>query len=124
MQKARDAKSLDFDGALLSFPPNLARETLERRRALRPLTKKLRTASINYRWGFSAALIAHRDGKTAVLRFPEDLEKFCMDITISPPELPGWQDTITPLPGNTEARWQKVERKRRSSANGSPSQPC
>lgn len=65
-------------------------------------------------------MIAHRDGKTAVLRFPEVLEKFCMDINISPPELPGWQDAIPPLPNNSEARWQKVDHKHRSSANGTP----
>lgn len=111
MKKARDAAPLDFDGATLSFFPDLARETLDRRRALKPLTEKLRAASINYRWTFPAALIARRDGKTAVLRFPEDLEKFCMDVSITPPELPGWQDTIPPLPHNSEPRWQKVDRK-------------
>lgn len=41
MKKARDAASLDFDGASLSFFPDLARETLDHRRALRPLTEKL-----------------------------------------------------------------------------------
>lgn len=122
MKKARDGASLDFDGASLSFFPDLARETLERRRAQRPLTEKLRAASINYRWGFRAALIANRDGKTAILWFPEDLEKFCMDVNISPPELPGWQDTIPPPPSNSELRWQKVDRKHRSSDTGASPQ--
>lgn len=72
MQKARESASLDFDGATLSFFPDLAREILEHRRALRPLTEKLHAASINYRWGFPAALIANRDGKTAILRFPRE----------------------------------------------------
>lgn len=67
MKKARKASSLDFDGAALSFFPDLARETLDRCRAMRPLTEKLRAASISYRWGFLASLIANRDGKTAIL---------------------------------------------------------
>lgn len=121
-RKAREAASLDFDGASLSFFPDLARETLERRRALQPLTEKLRAAYINYRWDFLAALIAHRDGKMAILRLPEDLEKFCMDVNISPPELPGWQDAIPPLPITSEPGWQKVTRKHHSSANGTPPQ--
>lgn len=122
MKKAREAASLDFDGAILSFFPDLARETPERHRALRPPTEKLCAASINYRWGFPAGLIASRDGKTAVLRFPEDLEKFCLDMNMSPPELPGWQDVIPPLPGNSEPKWQKVDRKHRTSARGSSPQ--
>lgn len=119
MKKAKEAASLDFDGAILSFYPDLARETLERRRALRPLTEKLQAASIKYRWGFPAALIASRDGKTAILRFPEDLEKFCMDVNIIPPELPGWQEATPALPNNSEPRWQKVDRKHRTSPAGS-----
>lgn len=62
MRKAREAATLEFDGVTLSFFPDLARETLERQRALKPLTDKLCSASINYRWGFPAALIANRDG--------------------------------------------------------------
>lgn len=85
MRKAREAATLEFDGVNISFFPDPARETLERRRALKPLTEKLRVASINYRWGFPAALIAHRDGKTAILRFPKDLDAFCMDLSIEPP---------------------------------------
>lgn len=98
MRKARKKAPLDFDGATLQFFPDLARETLERRRALRPLTELLRTSSINYHWGFPASLIAHKDGKTVILRFPKDLKRFCLDINVTPTELPGWQDAIPPLP--------------------------
>lgn len=114
MKKAREASSLDFDGAVLSFLPDLAREILERCRALRPLTEKLRTSSINYRWGFPVVLIANRDGKTAILRFAEDLEAFCMNVSICPLWLPGWQDAIPPLTNSSEPKWQKVDRKHRS----------
>lgn len=41
MRKAREQTPLDFDGTSLLFFPDLARQTLECRRALRPLTKKL-----------------------------------------------------------------------------------
>ena len=121
MRKARETPSLDFDGATLSFFPDLAKETLDRRRALRPLTEKLREASITYRWGFPAALIATRNGKTAVLRFPEDLEKFCADVDVPPPELPGWQDVIPALPGSADPQWQKVDRRNRRSTTATAS---
>lgn len=119
MRKAREKAPMDFDGASLQFFPDLARETLERRRALRPLTELLRTSSINYRWGFPASLIAHKDGKMAILHFPEDLERFCLDINIPPPEFPGWQDAIPPPPNHSEPRWQKVDRKHHSNTPGS-----
>lgn len=110
MRKEREAATLEFDGVTLTFFPDLARETLERR-ALKPLTEKLRAASINYRWGFPAALRVNRDGKTAVLRFPEDLDTFCMDFNGTPPEIPGWEDIIPALSNTAEVQWQKVPRK-------------
>lgn len=121
LRKAKEAATLEFDGVTLSFFPDLARETLERRRAWKPLTKKLREASINYRWGFPAALIANRNGKMAILCFPEDLNAICMHLNITPPELPGWQDIIPTPSTSSEVQWQKVSRKRRSATPGSTS---
>lgn len=89
MNKAREAYSLDFDRAMLSLS-DLVRETLDYCCALWPLTEKLCNKAIAYHWGF----IATRDDCTATLRFPENLEKFCLDLNITPPELPGWQDDI------------------------------
>lgn len=63
-----------------------------------------------------------RDGKTAVLHFPEDLDKFCMDLNINPPELPGWQDAIPPLPTISEVHGQKVSEKCCSATPGSSPQ--
>lgn len=40
MRKAREAASLDFNGATHSFFPDLARETLEGRRALQPVERE------------------------------------------------------------------------------------
>lgn len=122
MRKAREAASLEFDGVTLSFFPDLSRETLERRRALKPLTEKLRQASITYRWVFPSALIASRDGKTAVHRFPEDFETFCMDLNIVQPELPGWQDRIPAPSAPSDRNWQKVSKKSRSASLGAGSQ--
>lgn len=122
MRKAREAATLEFDGVTLSFIPDLVKETLDHCLALKPLTDKLRTNSINYRWGFIACLIANRDGRVAILRFPEDLEKFCIDLNISPPELPGWQEDIPMLPSSSEVQWQKVSRKQHSATPGSSPQ--
>lgn len=79
MRKAREAATLEFEGVTLSF--YLAKETLERRRALKLITNKLRINAINYRWGFPACFIANRDGKVATLHFPEDLEKSSVSLT-------------------------------------------
>lgn len=53
MRKARKKAPLDFDGATLQFFPDLARETLERRRALRPLTELLRTSQVQQQKAFN-----------------------------------------------------------------------
>lgn len=37
-----------------------------------------------------------------------------MDLSIKPPELPGWQDSIPEMPQVADVHWQKVSRKRRS----------
>lgn len=65
---------LDFDVAMISFFLDVSRRTLAHRRALRPVTKALKEADINYRWGFPFHLYV---GKSHSLCSPADLEAFC-----------------------------------------------
>lgn len=98
MIKLRGTPNIDFDGVF----PDLTKETLERRRALKPLLDQLRGDGATYRWGFPACLIATKDGRSSTLRFPEDLPAFSHEIGI-----PGWHDLIPDF--STHAR-SHVER--------------
>lgn len=86
--------TLYFDWSALSFFLDLAKQTLDCRRALTPLNDKLCSNAIAYHWGFPACLIATKDSRTATLWFPKDLEKFCLDLKITPPERLEWQEDI------------------------------
>lgn len=93
--------------------------TLECQRAPHPLLDKLREANVTYRWGFPACLIATKDGHSATLQFPEDLEKFCQDMHIDPLDLPGWQEHLPVLTPFPEQQWHTASKKRRSGTPGS-----
>lgn len=88
--KLRGRTPLLYEDARISVYPDLARDTLTRRRHLKPLLDLLKEQNIKYTWGFPACLIGSREGKTAKLRFPGDLEKFCGKLEIQAPPLPDW----------------------------------
>lgn len=52
----REATTLEFNSVHLSFFPDLVREMLGRRRALKPLTEKLRNTAINCDGDFQLVL--------------------------------------------------------------------
>lgn len=52
----------------------------------------MRALNVPYQWGFPACLKGKRDGRSAVLRFHEDLPDFCSKLDIPPPALPGWEE--------------------------------
>lgn len=96
--KLRHQSGLSIEGAEIQVYSDLSAETLTRRRLLKPLTALLKTTEIAYQWGFLACLIGKRNGRTAVLRFPEDLEDFCRKLDIATPRIPGWgvEETAAP----------------------------
>lgn len=69
---------------------DLAPETLARRRMLEPLLDQMRIQNIKYNWGFPACLIGSKDGRSARLRFPDELGDFCKKLEIQEPSLPEW----------------------------------
>lgn len=69
MTKLRSTPYIGFDGVVNIFP-DLSQETLDRRRALKPLLAQLRADGVTYRWGFPACLIATKNGRSFTLLVP------------------------------------------------------
>lgn len=74
---------------------DLAAETLNRRRILKPLLATMKSHGIQYSWGFPACLIGRIEGRMAVLRFPEETQKFCQRLGIPAIEILGWWEKNT-----------------------------
>lgn len=120
MMKMRGLPNIDFDGATITIFPDISKDTLDRRRALKPLLDLLRTDGITYRWGFPACLIATKNGRSHTLRFPEELTTFLQALNLPPLELPGWQNSIPKFSNLTDSVWRKTPSKAsRSSLPGS-----
>ena len=90
-KKLRGQPPIVLDGMELQIFSDLSAETLARRRALKPLLKQMIDLNIRYTWGHPACLIGTKDGRSATLRFPEELEEFCKKLDIQMPDLPGWE---------------------------------
>lgn len=84
----RERHPLQYEQTTLQVFADLSSETLSRRRQLKPLLEHLRQANIKYSWGFPAALIVHRDGKTVRLKFPEEVQDFCTELQIPTISIP------------------------------------
>lgn len=119
MRKARTTKKILFENTQVQLFPDLSWITLQKRRLLQPLLILLQENDITYRWGFPFSLTARRQGKTAVLRFPEDVENFCDTMEIPPPRLPEWD--LVDLPTPPPVVWQKVPPTKRPRDRDSPS---
>lgn len=120
MTKLRSTPNIDFDGAVLNIYPDISKETLDRRRALKPLLDHLRGDGITYKWGFPASLIATKNGRSCTLRFPEELPTFLHDLNLQPMELPGWQNPIPTFSAPQASQWQKTPfKQKRASIPGS-----
>ncbi|PIO31496.1 hypothetical protein AB205_0176850, partial [Aquarana catesbeiana] len=115
MTKMRGLPNIDFDGATITIYPDLSKDTLDRRRTLKPLLDHLRSDGITYRWGFPACLIATKKGRSHTLRFPEELPTFLQDLHLSPIELPGWQDPIPKFSCPMDSSLEKDPLKQRAS---------
>lgn len=74
---------------------DLAAETLNRRRIQKPLLATLKVHGVQYSWGFPACLIGRKEGRKAVLRFPEETQKFCEHLEIPLVDIPGWWEKNT-----------------------------
>lgn len=82
LAKASERGDLDFNGAVISFLPDVSRRTLARLRTLRPPTKALQDTGINYRWGYPFHLLVRHNGKSHTFRSPGNLEAFCSTLSL------------------------------------------
>lgn len=78
---------MKFENSALQIFSDLSAGTLARRRQLKPMLEQLRAANIKYSWGFPAALLVKKEGRTVRLKFPEDLQDFCRDLDIPVPNI-------------------------------------
>lgn len=107
IRKAHISKKVVFENTQIQLFPDLSGITLQKRRLLQPLLSLLQENNIIYRWGFPFSLTARRQGKSAVLRFPEDFcDNFCDILEIPIPRLPDWDLVDLPTPPPTV--WQKI----------------
>lgn len=86
LKKNRQAK---YGETNLHIFQDLTVATLNRRRIQKPLLATLKSHGVQYSWGFPACLIGRKEGRKAVLRFPEDTQKFCERLEIPLVEIPG-----------------------------------
>lgn len=99
MFQVRGIHHVDFDGAKLTFFPNLSRCTLIQRRALKSLLQALQDTQLSYRWGFPFSLSATKDGQQFTLRNKDDLPQFLDSLGLTPGDIPDWRASPEmPLP--------------------------
>lgn len=90
LKNARERDRLDYNGHPIQIFQDLSAITLKNRRDLRPLLEVLRTKGIHYRWKFPFSLLATHQGRSALLRVPEELEAFCKHLDLPYIHLPDW----------------------------------
>lgn len=83
--KLRGKTPLQFEGAKIQVFVDLAKDTLVRRRHLKPLLEQMIKQNVKYSWGFLACLLGSKDGRSARLRFPEELGEFCGKLGLQAP---------------------------------------
>lgn len=118
LRKARLATKLSHNGADIRIFQDLSTITLQRRRELRPLLEVLRSKDIAYRWKFPFGLSASYQGRTALLRVPEDLRYFCETLDLPFTDVPEWYAEFRPpasrrLPPDSEPMDTQPHRYRR-----------
>ena len=89
LRKAR-GKQLSCQGAPIQLFQDLSGITLKHCRDLRPLLNVLRDRNISYKWKFPFCLSASHQGRTVLLKVPEDLPHFCDTLGIPLIAVPDW----------------------------------
>lgn len=122
MKAASTQDSIRLNDTPVMLLPDLSRQTLAMRRALKPITSVLQERKIKYQWRFPFQLRVHHEGKTALFRTLGDLPRFLSTLELPQISLPDWPlPSATPgLPFHTQ--WQKASKNKRprSSPQKSP----
>lgn len=96
LRKAHTLAPLLHHGKELRLFQDLSSITLQRRRELKPLLEVLRSKGIVYCWKFTFDLVASIQGRSALLRVPEDLHNFCKTLDIPLTEVSDWYAQFRP----------------------------
>lgn len=88
--KLKGHTPLLYEEARIQVFADPANTTLARRRHLKPLLERMKIQNIKYTWGFPACLIGSKDGRSARLRFPGELEDFCEKLDMQVPPRLDW----------------------------------
>lgn len=125
LRAARSLTPLLHNGTELRLFQDLSNITLQRRRELQPLLTVLRAKGIIYRWKFPFGLAATVQGRSALLRVPEDLHSFCDTLGIPLMEVPDWYAEFrTPTASKAPSRSEAMETQHTSyRRHRSPSEP-
>lgn len=100
-----------FNDTPVMLLPDLLRQTLVMKNALKTLTQLLQSKQIKYQWRFPLHLQVNHEGKTAIFCTLGDLPSFLSTLELPQVLLPDWQFTPT-TPGLSFAlQWQKQGRK-------------
>lgn len=90
LRNARLRHKYLHEGSELQIYQDLSNITLQNRRDLKPLLEVLRERAIIYRWKFPFGLFASHQGRSALLRVPEELQMFCDALCIPYVDVPDW----------------------------------
>lgn len=82
MSKAGQQSPQDFDWAMITFLPDLSKLTLDQLQALKPLPSLLQDSKVPYSWGFPFHLKIQCEGRTHIIRRPEDILQILHLMTI------------------------------------------
>lgn len=94
LRRARDRRSLLYQGADIKLFQDLSPITFQNRRDLRMLLDLLRTKGIQQRWKFTFCLSASSQARTSNLRLPEELPAFCEALNLPRVDIPDWYSTL------------------------------
>ena len=112
MRAASSQDTILFNNTPVMLLPDLSRQTLMMRKALKPLTLLLQSKQIKYQWRFPFHLRVHHEGKTAIFRNLGDLPTFLSTLELPQVAIPDWPFTPS-TPGLPFASpWQTQGRRR------------
>ncbi|CAH2292685.1 Hypothetical predicted protein [Pelobates cultripes] len=92
MKEARTERSWRYKGQTVELYNDLSHQTLQTRRALRPITTLLQEHQIRYRWHFPFALTARKDNIEATIRLPSDVPIFLDTLGLPATPVRDWTD--------------------------------
>lgn len=103
--------------AHLQLFADLSQFTMQKRKALLPVTKALRNHDIPYRWGYPVKLTVTHDGNTTVITDVEEGLKLLRSLDILP--VRPSEGPSPPAKLDTQYEWQTVSRKSSTKRNNS-----